>query len=62
MAEHAMLNLIPLARSWWEMAHRDPQFRLVGQPLQGHLPQPYPRPIAATTIGSHHQFRGGRIA
>src|SRR5450759_2545072 len=33
VAEHAMLDLIPLARPRREVAHRDPQAGLIGQPL-----------------------------
>ena len=58
MAEHPMLDLVPLAGPRREMAHRDVQPGLVGQSLQGHLPQPHPRSVAATTIGSHQQLRG----
>src|SRR5271170_3071151 len=49
-AEQAMLDLVPLARPWWEMAnaHRQPQ--PVRQLLQGHLPQAAANPIATTAI------------
>ena len=29
MTEHAVLNLVPLARSWWKMAHLDRKAQFV---------------------------------
>ena len=55
LAEQAMLDLVPLARPWWEMAnaHRQPQ--PVRQLLQGHLPQAAANPIATTAIRRDQQ-------
>lgn len=61
MTEHAMLDLIPFAGSWREMADRDAQPRLVSQPLQGHLPQPNAGAVASATVRGHQQGRRVRI-
>ncbi len=34
MAKHPVLDLVPLARPRWEMADRDAEPDLIGQPLQ----------------------------
>src|SRR4051794_35640561 len=47
VAEHPMLNLVPLARPGRKMAHGDPQADLVRQLLQGYLPQPRSATVAA---------------
>src|SRR6202008_5161303 len=39
VAEHPMLNFVPLARAWREVTDRDLQPRSVGQALQRHLPE-----------------------
>ena len=46
-AEEAMLNFIPFARSWREMAYLDGQPQFVHQLLQLHFPQPEPVAVAA---------------
>ena len=38
MAKHAMLDLVPFARARRQMADRHTQPRLIGEPLQLHLP------------------------
>jgi len=38
MAKHAMLDFVPFARAWRQMAYRYPQPRLSGEPLQLSLP------------------------
>jgi hypothetical protein len=53
--EEAMLDLVPFAGAWWQVAHRDGQSRLIGQPLQIPLPQAHPRTVAPTSIGTDEQ-------
>ena len=53
-----MLNLIPLARPRRVMTDGDIQSRLVGPPLQLHLPEPKTVAIAAPAIGANQdRFR-----
>src|SRR5690349_13879593 len=44
-----MLDLVPLARAGWEVAHRHREPRLLGEGLKLGLPQT--RPIAVATSG-----------
>lgn len=39
MAEHAVLDLVPLACPWREVAHRNGQPTLIGKPLPLDFPQ-----------------------
>src|SRR5438874_3995424 len=50
MAEHPVLDLVPLTRPRWKVAHRDAQACLVRQTLQLDLPQAAPAAVGATTI------------
>jgi hypothetical protein len=38
VAEHAMLNLVPLAGSWRQMTDLQDESRFVGKSLERHLP------------------------
>jgi hypothetical protein len=58
MAEHPVLDLIPLARTRWEVADRNRQAKLIRESLNGDLPQPATAAVAPATIGDHQQFRG----
>src|SRR5512135_289856 len=49
--EQTMLDLVPLAGPWGIMTNGYLQSRLVGPPLQLHLPEPKAIPIAAPAIG-----------
>src|SRR5512142_904749 len=55
VAEHPMLDRVPLARAGREVAHRDPQAGLIGELLQLHLPQPAAPPVGAAPIGRDQQ-------
>jgi len=46
-----VLDLVPLARPWREVAHGDAQSALIGKPLQLDLPQAATTPVRATAIG-----------
>src|SRR5262249_62189306 len=50
VAEHPVLDLIPLARPRREVTDRDPQTRLIGQLLQTDLPQPISAAFAPPAI------------
>src|SRR5688572_15078374 len=47
VAEHAMLDRVPLAGSGWKVTDLDRDADLVGQPLQLALPQADPISVAA---------------
>ena len=51
VAEHAMLDLVPLAGPWGEVAHMDGHPEAHSQLLQCHLPQAAPAAVAATAVG-----------
>src|SRR5665213_3786704 len=38
VAEHAVLDLVPLARAGWEVGDRDADAGFVGKTLESHLP------------------------
>src|SRR5262249_7941701 len=60
VAEHAVLDLVPLTRPWREVTHGDAQPDLVCQPLQLHLPQAAPAPVRPTAVPRNPQtFRPG---
>jgi transposase len=61
VAEHAVLDLVPLARPGWEVAHRDPQAQVIRQVLQPDFPQPRPIAVTAPGIGGDQQPPGLRI-
>jgi len=56
MAEHPMLNLVPFTRARGKVTDLDPQAQLIGQTLQGYLPQPHPVAVASARISRHQQF------
>src|SRR5512135_298206 len=59
--EEPMLDLVPLARPWRQVTHRDLQARLIRQPLQSHLPKVHPRTVAPSTIGGDQQPLGSGV-
>jgi len=61
VAEHAVLDLVPLAGARGQMADTDAQATLIGEALQCPLPQPRAGTIAATTVSRDQQLRGLRI-
>src|SRR6266542_3768802 len=62
VAEHAMLDLVPLARTRWEMAHRQSQTQVVRQLLQRHLPESRAAAVAAAAVRRDQQLLGPRIS
>jgi hypothetical protein len=62
VAEHPMLDLVPLAGPRWEVADGDLQADLVGQTLQFGLPQAGTLTVAAPAIRGDQEFLGCRIA
>ena len=58
VAEHAVLDLVPLAGPRREVAHMDGQLQAQGQLLQRDLPQAAPAGVAAATVGSDQQLSG----
>ena len=54
-----MLDLVPLAGAWRQMADGDRKSERVGQRLKLDFPQPDPIAGAAATIGRDHQL--GRL-
>jgi hypothetical protein len=61
VAEHPVLDLIPLARTRWKVADRNRQADLIRKSLNSDLPQPSPTAVAPATIGNHQQFTRLRI-
>src|SRR5215475_10551879 len=61
VTEHAMLDLIPLARPRWEVADGDAQPRLRGQLVELGLPQAGAVAVAAARVGENQQGRGPRV-
>src|SRR6202043_577596 len=53
--EEAMLDFVPLAGAWRQVADHDVDAELVGQLLQFAFPQPDPRAVAAAAIGGDQQ-------
>ena len=51
VAEHALLDLVPLAGPRWEVAHLDGHPQAHSQLLQCHRPQAAPTAVAATPVG-----------
>src|SRR5262245_18698430 len=62
MTEHPMFDLVPFASTWGEMADRHAQANVIGQLLQGYLPQAVPAPIAAPAVGRNQQGMCARVA
>lgn len=56
-----MLNLVPLAGAWWQVAYADRELELVGKLLQLDLPQSKPVTVAATAVSRYQQTRCIRI-
>src|SRR5712671_7075519 len=56
-----MLNLVPFARSWRKVAHRNGQTQVIGQCLPSHLPQPRATAVAPTSVGRYQQLASLRI-
>src|ERR1035438_10028713 len=54
--EHAVLDLVPLARAGWKVANGDLQPRVIGQLLQSNLPQPTAGAVAAATVRGDEQL------
>src|ERR1700733_13036595 len=61
VAEHPMLDLVPLACARWEVADADEQPRLVGEALQLDLPQSCPYAVTASTVRSDEQLGRCRV-
>src|SRR4029079_8068245 len=57
-----MLNLVPFARSRWEMANGNREIELICQLLKLDLPQAYAVAVAATAVGRYHQTLGFGVA
>ena len=55
VAEHAMLDLVPLRCSRWVVAYLQYQPGLVGQFLQFELPQPHSRSVRTTAVSGDQQ-------
>src|SRR5260370_5221311 len=56
-----MLNLVPFARAWRQVAEGESQTRLISQLLEFPFPQAHPRAVAASTIGTDQQPLRSRI-
>src|SRR5450755_5059445 len=55
--EHAVLDLVPLARAWREVTHADVQPSLAGETAQLEFPQAHPMPVAtAAAVGGDREF------
>lgn len=50
LAEHAMLDLIPFACTWWKMTNRNGSVQFVGQALKRHFPQAAPTTVTAASV------------
>jgi hypothetical protein len=61
IGEQSMLDLVPLARSEWEVADGDRHPDLVGHLLQLPLPQAHSRAVAPAAVGGNEQRSGARI-
>ena len=61
VAEHAVLNLVPLARARGQMADTDAQTARIGETLQFPLPQPRAGAVTAAAVGGDQQLLGLRI-
>jgi hypothetical protein len=61
VAEHAVLDLVPLTRARGQMTDADAQTALIGKALQFPLLQPRAGAVAAAAVGSDQPFLGLRI-
>ena len=61
VAEHAVLNLVPLARARGQMADTDVQTARIGETLQFPLPQPRAGAVTAAAVGGDQQLLGLRM-
>src|SRR5215831_12689994 len=61
VAEHPVLDLLPLALPRRQVTDRDPQTRLIGQLLQTDLPQPIATAVAPPAIGRDQQLLRLRV-
>ena len=52
--EKPVLDLVPLAGAWREMADGDGKFEFIGKPLKLDFPQADPITVAAAAIGRDH--------
>src|SRR5271167_1994339 len=59
--EQAVLDLVPFAGAWRQMANSNGDAEFVGQDLQLAFPQAYPCAVAAAAIGIDQQTSCGRI-
>src|SRR5208337_735348 len=55
VAEHAMLDLVPLRRPRRIMADLESQGCLIGELLERHLPEPKPGTVRTAAVGRDHQ-------
>src|SRR5262245_41957604 len=58
MTKHAMFDLVPFAGAWRKMAHYNAHAQVVGQLLQGDLPQAVPAQRGTTESGDRHREDG----
>jgi hypothetical protein len=56
VAEHAVFDLVPLARAWRKVAHGNRQSGLVRKLLKRELPQSRSASVAPAAIGGHQQL------
>ena len=57
-AEHAMLDLIPLARAGGKRRDVDREVQCIGEPLQFGFPQAHATPVPAAPIRCNIELRG----
>src|SRR5208282_5974903 len=57
VAEHPVLDLVPLAGAWWEVTDMKLQSGLISQSLQFDLPQSRAVAVTAAAIGRDEQLR-----
>src|SRR6516165_1937750 len=62
VAEHAVLDLVPLTRPGRKVTHLDRQLQAIGKILQSHFPEAASAAVAASPIGSDQQISRVRIA
>ena len=56
--EQAVLDLVPLARAWREVAYANAQAGFLREPTQLQLPQPHAVAVAAPAVGGDGQLLG----
>src|SRR5215469_5474831 len=61
IGKESMLDLVPFACGWRQMANGNSQTRLIGQVLYLLFPEPIARPVRATTISHDQEFCTGWI-